>query len=89
MGLQGFPLPELIRITGPIGQPLPLFPGQDRINWWGYITETTFIAIPPEVVDNMVAKVGSSVWNSLPGESGFDAADRVRMELNAAAGRMG
>jgi hypothetical protein len=84
----GFPLPPLVKFSGPIGQPLPLLPGQDRVNWWAYTSETTFIAVPPEVVDEMVSHAGDSVWNSLRGETPIDSLDRVRLQLNVAAERL-
>lgn len=66
----------------------PLLPGQDRVNWWAYVSETEFIAVPPSVVDEMIASGGDSVWESRRGESPADSLDRVRLQLNAAAERL-
>ena len=87
--LSGFPLPPLVRITGPIGQPLPLLPGQDRTSWWGYTSPTEFVPIPPEVVDNMMDILGPEIWDPQPGETEQSSVERVRGELNAAAERLG
>ena len=87
--LSAFPLPPLVKITGPISQPLPLLPGQDRTHWWGYTSSIGFVAIPPEVVDEMMDSAGIEVWNPQPGESEESSVERVRQELNAAAERLG
>lgn len=84
-----FPLPPLVKITGPIGPPASPLPSQDRVNWWGWTTDTTFLPIPPAVVEEMLALTGGSVWLSRPGESDTDSMERVRLELNSAAERLG
>jgi hypothetical protein len=88
MELDGFPLPTLVRITGPVGLPNPLPPGQDRVNWWAYVSDTEFIAVPPSVVEEMVDSEGGSVWESQRGESPADSLDRVRLLLNGTAASM-
>ena len=83
-----FPLPRLVKITGPISQPMRLLPGQDREHWWGWTDDATFFPIPPGVVDEMMDNVGIEVWNPRPGEQESDSVERVRLELNAAAERL-
>ena len=87
--LTNFPLPTLVRISGPVSGIAALSPGVDSVSWWGHTTLGSLVAIPPDVVDEMVSKTGIDVWNPLPNEvDPIVSVERVRGELNAAAERL-
>lgn len=90
MDLSAFPLPSLVKIAGPVSPAMDPPVGQDRESWWGYTESGDPVAIPPAVVDEMMAAKGVDVWNPLPNEvDPLASVERVRQELNAAAERIG